>query len=152
MNKIDVHRGTVALRSLLRCESWTSSPHCWRLGHGAPRSLRISVSREQVWLFTQSPLVFSLTAKALLLTTKCGLSSSFSSWVTPRMARVRGRWSTTMWLEAPLPRPLLPLPRPRPRLALSGGLARPPGSSPNRFACWWLRVLELKRSLGWKRV
>lgn len=81
-----------------------------------------------------------------VLTTKWGISSSFSSWVTPRIARALGLWSTTMrfTLRAiisrlrPLPRPtciepgsrgIFPLPRPRP----AGGRIRP-----NRVA--WRRT------------
>lgn len=79
------------------------------------------------------------------LTRKCGISSSFSSCATPKIARALGLWSTTMRFTAP-PRPLISRLRPRPRPACTdpGSIfprprPRPVGGliSPNRVA--WKR-------------
>lgn len=90
--------------------------------------------------FSFSHLILFKIAK--ILTRKCGISSSFSSCATPKIARALGLWSTTMRFMVPL-RPLISRLRPRPRPACvePGSIfprprPRPVGGliSPNRVA------------------
>lgn len=69
-------------------------------------------SRQREFSFSH----FVLIKIAKFLTRKCGISSSFSSCATPKMARALGLWSTTMRFTVP-PRPLISRLRPRPRPA-----------------------------------
>lgn len=92
-----------------------SSRRCWHLGHDSLRPHRISASANGKKRSEQIQ-VSILFQPAKTLTRKCGISSSFSSCATPRIARALGLWSTTMRFREP-PRPPISRLRPRPRPA-----------------------------------
>lgn len=78
---------------------------------------------------------FFLNQAGTWLTAKCGSKSTRSESTKPEIANARGRWSTTAWTGAHLPRPLDPLPLAVPRPRVKRPRPRPGARIPLLAAC-----------------